>query len=81
MMKQLKGKTLLHFLHLSVCEFHPVDVFSYELNFDSFDSVVAVPKVENQKLPIHYDFVNFSFEVIIYILGFFKNRLEEGVLL
>jgi hypothetical protein len=37
--------------------------------------------VENQKLPINYDFVNFSFEVIIDILGFIKNSLKEGVLL
>jgi hypothetical protein len=37
--------------------------------------------VENQKLPINYDFVNYSFEVIIDILDFFENSLEEGVLL
>jgi hypothetical protein len=29
LLKQLSGKALLHFLHLSVCEFHSIDVFFY----------------------------------------------------
>jgi hypothetical protein len=37
--------------------------------------------VENQKLPINYDFVNFSFEVIIDVLGFLEDSLKGGILL
>jgi hypothetical protein len=40
-----------------------------------------VPIVENQKLPINYDFVYFSFEVIIDILGLSEDSLKGGVLL
>jgi hypothetical protein len=71
----------MHLLYLQICEFHPIDVFSDELKFDSFDSVVAVPIIENQKLPINYDFADYSFEVIIDVLGFFEDSLEGGVLL
>jgi hypothetical protein len=40
-----------------------------------------VPIVGNQKLPINYDFVDYSFEIIVDILGLFENSLKEGVLL
>jgi hypothetical protein len=40
-----------------------------------------VPVVENQKVPINYDFVDYSFEVIIDVLRFFEHSLKGGVLL
>jgi hypothetical protein len=37
--------------------------------------------VENQKLPINYDFVDYSFDIIIDVLGFLEDSLKGGVLL
>jgi hypothetical protein len=40
-----------------MCEFYRMYVFPQELDVDSLDSILAILVVEEQSIPLNYDFV------------------------